>query len=112
MDRTELDKRLGAYYGGTSTLEDERWLKDYFIKSSVVPEQYKEEQTLFAALSKMENEPSLPDSLNEKLENWMDSKLSEESSIQVKSRSMLSKYRSWVAVAASVLLTPWWSVSV
>ena len=104
MNRTELDKRLEAYYGGTSTLEDERWLQDYFIKSSVVPEQYKEDQALFVALSKMENEPSLPDSLNEKLESWMDSKLSEESSIQVKGRSVLFKYRSWVAVAASVLL--------
>lgn len=104
MNRIELDKRLEAYYDGTSTLEDERWLKDYFGNSVFVPEEYKEDQALFAALSKMENEPSLPDSLNEKLEDWMDSKLSEESSIQVKSRSILSKYRSWVAVAASILL--------
>jgi hypothetical protein len=67
----KVRKMLERFYQGESTLEEEKWLEDYF-SSTTVPEELLPDQELFRTFRKVDNSIVVPDDLNKKILETID----------------------------------------
>ena len=62
----KIRKMLERFYRGETTLEEEKWLQDYF-SSNTVPEELLPDKELFGALGSFRDEIPVPGDLNRKI---------------------------------------------
>ncbi len=67
----KVRKILERFYQGETSLEEEKWLQDYF-SSTTVPEELLADQELFMAFEQKEDSIPVPVDLNEKILNSLD----------------------------------------
>jgi len=98
MNLQEIERLIGKYYDGNTTLEEERRLKDFFAQEKVPP-QFQAEKLYFAMLSG-EKARNLPD---DGLETAVMDKVAKEG-LLVRLMARRQWFYASVGVAASVLI--------
>lgn len=106
MNKDRLDKLLMSFYDGTTTLDEEKELMDFFASTSALADEYLADKELFLALSNNAKPVNIPSSLDDKLDSWLmqEESVAMSSVLPRKSRAISLKYRPALFLAASVFL--------
>ncbi len=92
MTTSRLRKLLEAYYGGTTTPQEEQMLREYFAQAADVPAEFRIDAAMFKAMSYIE-ETHMPDDLEQRILA---------TTVEKPSRPALIRWLPYAGVAAAV----------
>lgn len=95
MNTDIIDALLQKFYDGTSTVEEERIITEYFRSQKEIPERYAIDSKIFLAIddAKKESRISIPDELEKRLDAHIDL-------LAKNSQTAIKHWRKWVTIAS------------